>query len=393
MVVLICNSMETNNIEQFFMCLLALHLSLLLGTVCKSYACSLIRLSSYCCCSVAKSCPALCNHMNCTMPGFPVLHYLPELAQTHVHWVGDSIQPSPLLVIPFSSCLQSFPASGYFPVSWFFASGGQSISLSISLSREYSGLISFRIDWFDLAVQGALKSLLQHHSSKASIFQGSAFFMVQLSHPYMTTGKTIALTRWVFVGKIMSLLFNMLSRLVITFLPRSKHLLIPWLQSPSAVILEPKKIKSVTVFPSIFHKAMGADAMILVFWMLSFMPMFSLSFFIKMLFSFSLLSAIRVVSSAYLRLLVFLLAILTPVCASSSPGFHIMYYAYKLNMQGDDIQAWCTPFPTSPLFIYKSNCCFLTCIQISQGAGKVGLVFSLLKNFLQFIVIHTKALA
>ena len=123
-----------------------------------------------------------------------------------------------------------------------------SFSFSTSPSNEYSGLISFRIDWFDLlAVQGTLKSVLQHHSSKASIFQHSAFFIVQLSHPYMTTGKTIALTRWTFVGKIMSLLFNMLFRLVITFLPRSKRLLISWLQSPSAVILEPRKIKSGTV--------------------------------------------------------------------------------------------------------------------------------------------------
>ena len=127
-----------------------------------------------------------------------------------------------------------------------------SFSISISLSNNYSGLISFRMDWLDLlAVQGTLKSLLQHHSSKASILQCSAFFIIQLSHPYMTTRKTIALTRWTFVGKVMSLLFNMLSRLVITFLPRSIHLLILWLQSPSAVILEPKKIKSVTVSPSI----------------------------------------------------------------------------------------------------------------------------------------------
>ena len=122
-----------------------------------------------------------------------------------------------------------------------------SFSFSISLSNEYSGLISFRMDWLDLlAVQGTLKSLLQHHSSKASILWHSAFFIVQLSHPCMTTGKTIALTRYL-VGIVMSLLFNMLSRLVITFLPRSKHLLISWLQSPSAVILEPRKTKSVTV--------------------------------------------------------------------------------------------------------------------------------------------------
>ena len=128
-----------------------------------------------------------------------------------------------------------------------------SFSFSISPSKEHPGLISFRMDWLDLlAVQGTLKSLLQHHTSKVSILQPSAFFTVQLSHPYMTTGKTIALTRWTFVGKVMSLLFNMLSRLVITFLPRSKRLLISWLQSPSAVVLEPQKIKSATVSPSIW---------------------------------------------------------------------------------------------------------------------------------------------
>ena len=145
-------------------------------------------------------------------------------------------------VLPFSSHLQSFPASGKFsnesvlrirwPKYWSF-------SFSISPSNEYTELISFRMDWMDLlAVQGTLKSLLQHHSSKASILQCSAFFIVQLSHPYMATGKTIGLTRWTFVGKVMSLLLNMLSRLVITFLPRSKYLFISWLQLPSAVILE-----------------------------------------------------------------------------------------------------------------------------------------------------------
>ena len=143
-----------------------------------------------------------------------------------------------------------------------------SFSFSIGPSNEYSGLISFRTDWLDLLpVQGTLKSLLQHHSSETSVLWCSAFFIVQLSHPYMTTGKTIALTRWTFVGKVMSLLFNMLSRLVIAFLPRSKCLLISWLQSPSAVILEPPKLKSVTVSivsPSICHGVMGLDAMILV---------------------------------------------------------------------------------------------------------------------------------
>ena len=144
-----------------------------------------------------------------------------------------------------------------------------SFSFNISPSNEHPGLISFRMDWLDLlAVQGTLKSLLQHHSSKASILLHSAFFTVQLSHPNMTTGKTIALTRQTFVGKVMALLFSMLSRLVITFLPRSKHLLISWLQSSSEVIFEPPKIKSAkvsTVSPSICHEVTGLDAKILVF--------------------------------------------------------------------------------------------------------------------------------
>ena len=156
-------------------------------------------------------------------------------------WCHPTISSS---VSPFSSHLQSFPASGYF--KWVSSSHQVakvwSFSFSISPSNQYSGLISFRMDWLDLlAVQRTHKSLLQHHSSKASIVQCLAFFIVQFSHPYMTTGKTTALTRWTFVGKVMSLLFNMLSRLVITFLPGSKHILISWLQSPSAVILEPKK--------------------------------------------------------------------------------------------------------------------------------------------------------
>ena len=144
-----------------------------------------------------------------------------------------------------------------------------SFSFSISLFNEYSGLISLRMDWLDLlAVQGTLKSLFQYHGSKASVLRHSAFFIVQLSHPFMTTGKTIDLTRWTFVDKVMSLLFNMLSRLLITFLPRSKRLLISRLHSPSAVILESPKIKSTTVstvYPSICHEVMGPDAMTLVF--------------------------------------------------------------------------------------------------------------------------------
>ena len=185
-------------------------------------------------------------------------------------------------VVPFSSCLHPsirvFSDESVLRIRW---PKYWSFSFSISLSNEYSGLISIRVDWLDLfAVQGTLKSLLQHHTPKASVLQGSAFFVVQLSHPYMTTGKTIALTRRPFVDKVMSLLFNMLSRLVITFLPRSKRLLISRLQSSSAVTLEPQKIKSdtvCTVCPSICHEVMGSDAMILVFWMLIFKPTFSFS--------------------------------------------------------------------------------------------------------------------
>ena len=193
-------------------------------------------------------------------------------------WCHPAISSS---VVPLSSCPQSLPASESFPMSQLFAWGGPkywSFSFSIIPSKEIPGLIFFRMGYLDLlAVQGTLKSLLQHHSSKASILRHSAFFTVQLSHPYMTTGKNIALTRRTFVGKVMSLLLNMLSRLVITFLPRSKHL--SWLQSPSSVILKPPKLKSTTVSPSISHEVMGPDAIILVFWMLSFKPTFSLSSF------------------------------------------------------------------------------------------------------------------
>jgi len=183
--------------------------------------------------------------MDCSMPGFPVLRQLLELTQTHVH--DELVMSSNHL----SLCHSLLFLSSIFPNIRVFSNESVlcirwskywSFSFSISPSNEYSGLISFTVDWLDLlAVQGTLKSLLQHHSSKASILQQSAFFIVQLSHPYMTTGKTIALTRWTFVGKVISLLLNILSKLVITFLPRSKRLLISWLQSPSAVILEPPK--------------------------------------------------------------------------------------------------------------------------------------------------------
>ena len=217
--------------------------------------------------SVAQLCLTLCDPMDCSKPGFPVHHQLPEPTQIHVHRVNDAIQPShPLstLLLPPSifHSIRVFSNESvlciWWPKYWSF-------SFSISPSNEYSGLIYFRMDWLDLlAVQGTLRSLLQHNSSKASILWHSAFFRVQLSHPDMTTGKTVALTRGTFVGKIISLLFNMLSRLVITFLQRSKPLLISWLQSPSAVILEPRKIKSATVSPSISHEVMGPDAMIFV---------------------------------------------------------------------------------------------------------------------------------
>ena len=182
--------------------------------------------------------------MNRSTPDLPVHHRLPEFTQTHVHQVSESsshlILCCPrLLLPPIPPSIRVFSNESTLHLRW---PKYWSFSFSISSSNEHPGLIFFRMDWLDLlAVQGTLKSLLQHHSSKALILQCSAFFTVQLSHPYMTTGKTIALTRGTFVGQVMSLLFNMLSRLVITFLPRSKCLLISRLQSPSAVILELKK--------------------------------------------------------------------------------------------------------------------------------------------------------
>ena len=216
--------------------------------------------------------------MNCSTPGLPVFtNYQSSLKLTSIELVMLSshlIPCCPLLLLPpISPSIRVFSNESTLHMRW---PKYWSFSLRISPSHEYPGLVSFRMDWLDLlAVQGTLKSLLQHHSSKALILWRSAFFTVQLSHPYMTTGKTIALTRRTFVGKVMSLLFNTLSRLVITFLPRSKCLLISWLQSPSAVILEPQKIKSDTVSPSNSHEVMGLDTMILGFWMLSFKPTFS----------------------------------------------------------------------------------------------------------------------
>ena len=204
---------------------------------------------------MAQSGLTLCDPMDCSTPGFPVHHQLPEFAQTLVHWVGDAIQSShpllsPLLLPSVFPSIRVFSSESVLhirePKYWSFI-------FNISPSSEHPGLISFRMDWIDLlAVQATLQILRQHYSSKASVLLHSAFFIVQLSYPYMTTGKTIALMRQTFVGKVRSLLFNMLSRLVIAFLLRSNLLWISWLQSPSAVILEPPKW-SLTLFPLSFH--------------------------------------------------------------------------------------------------------------------------------------------
>ena len=338
--------------------------------------------------SVTQSCPTLCDPMDCSTPGFlSITNSQSLLKLTSIELVTPSNHLTlcrPLLLLPsILPSIKVFSNESVLCIRW---SKYRSFSFSISPANDYSGLISFRMDWLDLlAVQGTLKSLLQHHSSKASILWCSAYFMVQLSHPYMTTGKTEPLSRWAFVKKVMSLFFNMLSRLVITFPVRSKCLLISWPQSPSAVILEPKKIKSVIVSivtPSICHEVLGPDAMILVFWRLTFKPAFKLSSFtfIKRLFSSSSLSAIseksevvqscptlcnptdcslpcssihgifqatvlewvaisfsrgssqprdgtKVVSSAYLRLLIFLLEILIPLV--SHPAQHFTWCEFN----------------------------------------------------------------
>ena len=220
----------------------------------------------------------LCYPMDCSRPGSSPRVCSNSCPLSHQCYLTISCS-----ITFFSFCLYSFPVSGSFSGISYLHQVVKYWSFSISPSSEYSGLISFRIDLFNLlAAQGNLKSLLQHHSSKASSLRLLAFLMNQLSHPCMTIGKTIALTLWIFVSKVIYLLLNTLSRFVIAFLPRSKHLLISCLQPPSTMILEPKKIKSVTVStfsPSICHELMGLDAMILVFLMLSFKLAFSLSSF------------------------------------------------------------------------------------------------------------------
>ena len=201
-------------------------------------------------CSVVSDCPRFCGLWHASLPyPSPSPRECSNLCPLSQWCCPTNLSCHPLLLLPsFFPSMRVFSNESALRIRW--------ISV-ISPSNDYSGLISIRIDWFDLlVVQGTLKRLLQHHSSKASILQCSAFFMVQLWHPYMTTGKTIKETRWTFVGKVMSLLFNVLSRFVVIFLPRSKRRLISWLQSPSAVILETKKIKSITisvVSPSLCH--------------------------------------------------------------------------------------------------------------------------------------------
>ena len=221
--------------------------------------------------SVVQSCATLCDPMKCSrQASLSITNYQSSLKLTSIESVMPSIHLilcRPLFLLPpIPPSIRVFSNESTLCMKW---PKYWSFSLSISPSKEHPGLISFRMDWLDLlAVQGTCKGLLQHHSSKPSILRRSAFFTVQLSHPYMTTGKTIAWTRRTFVGKVMSLLLNMLPRLVITFLPRSQCLLISWLQSPSAMILEPPKIKSATVStvcPSLCQEVMGPDAMILVF--------------------------------------------------------------------------------------------------------------------------------
>ena len=224
----------------------------------------------------------LCDIMDCSTPGFSILFYLQELAQTHIHWVGDAIQPShPLSPLLFQASvfpsIRAFSRGSVLCIRW---PKYWSFSFNISPSTEFSGLISFRIDWFHLlVVQGTLKSLLQYHSSKASILQCSALFIVQLSYPYMTTGKTIALTRWTFVSKVVSLLFNTMCTFVIVF--SKKHASFNFMAVVTVCrFWNWKKIKPVTVSivsPSTCHEVMGPESMIFVFWMLSFKPAFSLS--------------------------------------------------------------------------------------------------------------------
>ena len=322
------------------------------------------------------------------MPGLPVLHHLPELAQTHVHWISDAIQSSHPLSSPFPPVLNLSQQQGL--LEWVSSSHQISkvleLQLSISPFNDYSELYFFRMDWFDL--HGTPKSPLEYHSSKGSILRSSDFIMIQLSCKSLTTGKPwrkkrkpppgfspgesgehrslvgyslwgckeLDKTEWLstqekpsfwLYGPLLAkwcLCFLICCLVLSLFSFQGVGVLISWLQKTSTVILEPNKIKYATAStfsPPIWKGVMGPDAMILVLWMLRLKPTFSLALsyftFIRRLFSSSLLSATRVVWYAHLRLLIFLLAILIPACVSSSPAFHMMYSAYKLNKQGDNI--------------------------------------------------------
>ena len=303
------------------------------------------------CCSVTQFCPTHCDPIDCNTPGFPIHHHLPELAQTHFHWVNDAIQPSH----PVSSPSPAFDLSQHqgvlnesvLHIRW---PNYQSFSFNISPSSEYTGLISFRMDWLDLlAAQGTLKSLLPTTHFKSINLLALSLLYGPTLHIHTWHWKNHRFDYVDLCQQVMSLLFNMLSRLVIAFLPRSKHLLISWLQSPFTVIWEPKKIKShcFHCFPIYLSWSDGTGYHDLRFLNVEFKPAFSCSSFtfIKRLFSSFLLSTIRLMSSAYLRLLIFLPAILIPACASSSWAFLRMYSAYKLNKQGNNIQPWRSPFP------------------------------------------------
>ena len=227
------------------------------------------RLYIYMFSSVAQSCPILCDPMDCRTPGLPVHHQLPELTKTHVHYESDANQPSHPLSSPSPSAFNLSQHQGLF--KWVSSSHQVAKVLEFQhQSFQYSGLVSFRMDWLDLlAVQGTLKSLLQHHSSKASIVWHSVFFIIQLSHPYVTTGETIALPRWTFVGKVMSLLFSMQSRLVIAFLPRSKCLNFMGAVTICSDFGAPQNKVSVSIIsPSMCHEVTGLDAMISECWVL-----------------------------------------------------------------------------------------------------------------------------
>ena len=281
----------------------------------------------------------LCDSMDDSTPGFPVHHQLPELAQTHVHRVSDTIQPSQPLYSPPPLAF-TFPSIMGFPNDQFFISGDQSIGVSASAS-----FLPMNIQgWLPLGLTGliSLQSKgLSRVFSNTTVFQWSVFFMVQLSNWYTTTGKTTALTRWTFVGKVMSLLFNMLSRLVIALVPRSKYLLTSWLHSPSAVVLEPKRIKYVIVSPSICHEVMGSNAMIFIFWMLNFKPTFSLFFHFHqeaLYFFFAFCHKVGVIC-------IYMLIDISPGNLEYSLCFIHFACCALLNKQGDNIQPWSTSFP------------------------------------------------